>query len=115
MKCKDCLHHEVCSYVNELAVANVVNAENCRMFKDTDGYRAAEIFENCYVIDLTRDLKPVDDRQRETLWLNGGHMNPCGYLYYSKVIMSYMDYIIRHNIKEFDYVGFIGKEELLED
>ena len=77
-------------------------------------YRIAETFENCYVMDLTQYLQPVDAKQREKFWLNG-HMNPCGYLYYSKVSMSYMDYIIRHNIKDFDYVGFIGKEELLQD
>lgn len=49
-KCQDCLHYEVCRFVNALAVANVANAENCRMFKDKKGYRkttdiAREIFE----------------------------------------------------------------------
>ena len=48
--CEECIHYEVCRFVNALAVANVVNAENCRMFKDTKGYRkytdvAREIFE----------------------------------------------------------------------
>lgn len=37
--CKRCVHYEVCRFVNALAVANVVNAENCRMFKDTKVYR----------------------------------------------------------------------------
>jgi hypothetical protein len=50
ISCKRCVHYEVCRFVNALAVANVVNAENCRMFKDTKGYRKAsdvarEIFE----------------------------------------------------------------------
>ena len=76
-------------------------------------YRVAEVFENCYVMDLTRHMPQVDDLQREKFWLYG-HLNPLGYVFYSKVIMSYMDYIIRHHIKDFDYVGFIGKEELLE-
>jgi hypothetical protein len=26
------------------------------------------------------------------------------------MVMSYMDYIIRHNIKDFNEVGFIGKK-----
>lgn len=76
-------------------------------------FRMAEVFENCYVMDLTRYMPPVDDLQREKFWLYG-HLNPCGYVYYSKIIMSYMDYIIRHNVQDFNYVGFIGKEELLE-
>lgn len=37
--CKDCLHYEVCRFVNALAVASVVNAENCRMFKSAKSYR----------------------------------------------------------------------------
>ena len=76
-------------------------------------YKTAEVFENCYVIDLTRHMPEIDDLQREKFWLHG-HLNPLGYVFYSKVIMSYMDYIIRHHAQDFNYVGFIGKEELLE-
>jgi hypothetical protein len=76
-------------------------------------FRVAEVFENCYVMDLTTYSPAVDDLQKEKFWLHG-HLNPCGYVWYAKIIMSYMDYIIRHNIQDFNYVGFIGKEELLE-
>ena len=65
------------------------------------------------MIDLTRHMPEIDDLQREKFWLHG-HLNPLGYVFYSKVIMSYMDYIIRHHAQDFNYVGFIGKEELLE-
>ena len=71
------------------------------------------MFDNCYVMDFTRYAPVVDELYREKFWLNG-HMNPCGYVLSAKQIMSYMDYIIRHNIQDFNYVGFIGKEEILE-
>ena len=64
--CKDCLHYEVCRFVNALAVANVVNAENCRMFKDAKGYRKAsdvarEIFEEMLpALSYTRFASPLE-------------------------------------------------------
>ena len=76
-------------------------------------FRVAEVFDNCYVMDLTRYAPKVDALYREKFWLHG-HLNPCGYVLSAKQIMSYMDYIIRHNIQDFNYVGFIGKEEILE-
>lgn len=76
-------------------------------------YRIAEVFENCYVMDFAQYAPVIDDFYREKFWLNS-HLNPCGYILSAKQIMSYMDYIIRHNIQDFNYVGFIGKEELLE-
>lgn len=76
-------------------------------------FRVAEVFENCYVMDFTTYAPVIDDLQREKFWLHG-HLNPCGYILSAKQIMSYMDYIIRHNIEDFSYVGFIGKEEILE-
>ena len=39
----------------------------------------------------------------------GGHMNPCGYILTARQVMSYIDYIIRHNMRDFKEVGFIGK------
>ena len=75
--------------------------------------RVAEVFDNCYVMDFTTYSPVIDELQKEKFWLHG-HMNPCGYILSAKQIMSYMDYIIRHNIQDFNYVGFIGKEELLE-
>ena len=75
--------------------------------------RVAEVFDNCYIIDLTTHYPVIDQLEKDKFWLYG-HLNPCGYVLYSKVIMSYIDYIIRHNIQDFNYVGFIGKEELLE-
>ena len=40
MTCKDCLHYEVCVYVNAKAV-EFARAENCKLFADKNGYRKA--------------------------------------------------------------------------
>lgn len=36
-----------------------------------------------------------------------GHMNPCGYVLTAKMVMSYIDYIIRHDMKKFELVGMM--------
>ena len=35
-------------------------------------------------------------------------MNPMGYLLFAKMIDSYIDYIIRHNMDDFKYTGLIN-------
>lgn len=67
----------------------------------------AERFEWTYVVDLERYLPPVDDDFRRRFYL-GGHLNAAGYLMASRVISSYIDYIIRQNPEDFTQVGFIG-------
>ena len=67
----------------------------------------AAYFDNTYVIDL-REYGPVyDEKFYEHFWI-GGHLNAQGYLLTARMIMSYMDYIIRHNPEDFRQVGFIG-------
>ena len=76
--CKECVHYEVCRFVNALAVASVVNAKNCRMFKDIKDYRKAS------------EWISVGDRLPER---NGRYLTHCNIegqslvcvLYYSKV------------------------------
>ena len=71
-------------------------------------YQFAEVFDNCYVLDL-RQYGPVyDDAFRKKFFL--GHMTPTGYVLTAKMVASYMDYIIRHNMEDFSQVGFIGTE-----
>lgn len=67
----------------------------------------AHIFNNSYVIDLRR-YAPVYDKEFREFFYLGGHLNPCGYILTAQMIMSYIDYIIRHNINDFKKVGFIG-------
>ena len=76
-------------------------------------YRMAEMFSNTYVIDLYEHCVTYDDEFRRNFFL-GGHMNPAGYLFTAKVIVSYIDYIIRHNFPDFKTVGLMGFEYDLE-
>lgn len=70
-------------------------------------YKFAELFSNCYVLDLGK-YGPVFDETFKKRFFLGGHMNPCGYNLIGQMVMSYIDYIIRHNMDDFSQVGFIG-------
>ena len=72
-------------------------------------YDLAEKFDNCYVMDF-RKYAPVQDAEFHEKFYLAGHLNPCGYVLTAKMVMSYMDYIIRHNIRDFNEVGFIGRK-----
>ena len=65
------------------------------------------------MIDLFRYAPLFDQVFRDNFLLHR-HATPTGYLLTAKMIMSYMDYIIRHNMEDFKMVGFIGREHLLE-
>lgn len=70
-------------------------------------YKLADVFSNCYVLDIGKYGPVFDDNFRKKFYL-GGHMNPCGYSLIAQMVASYIDYIIRHNINDFKQVGFIG-------
>ena len=72
-------------------------------------YEIAEKFTNCYVMDF-RKYGPVQDKEYMDKFYLTGHLNPCGYILTAKMIMSYMDYIIRHNMDDFKFVGMIGRD-----
>ncbi len=72
-------------------------------------YDMAELFDYTYVLDF-RKYAPVYDEEFKKNFYMGGHMNPAGYLLTAKMIMSYIDYIIRNNMEDFAQVGFIGKD-----
>lgn len=76
-------------------------------------YAIAGHFENCYVMDLFQYAPPFDQVFQDNFLLHR-HGTPTGYLLAAKMIMSYMDYIIRHNMEDFKMVGFIGREHLLD-
>lgn len=69
-------------------------------------YALAEYFDNAYVIDLHTYGPVFDDRFHEQFYMHG-HMNPSGYLLIAELVDSYIDYIVRHNPKDFESVGFI--------
>jgi len=66
----------------------------------------AKQFKNTYVLDLRKYAPDYDEKFNSVFRL--GHMTPCGYLLTAKMVMSYIDYIIRHNHDDFKEVGFIG-------
>ncbi len=66
----------------------------------------AEVFDNTYIIDLEKYAPTFDEKFRKTFFL--GHMTPTGYILIAKMVMSYIDWIIRNNPSDFDQVGFIG-------
>ena len=67
-------------------------------------YALAEMFDNTYVIDLNKYGVEYNAEWGKLFKLNG-HLNAAGYMYNAKVICSYMDYIIRHNLEKFKTVG----------
>ncbi len=70
-------------------------------------HEMAEIFDNTYVIDLYT-YSPTHTQEFQNKFYLGTHMNPMGYMLLSKMIVSCIDYIIRHNLSDFKQVGFIG-------
>ena len=66
----------------------------------------AELFPNVYVLDF-RAYAPVYDEEFRRLFFYG-HMSECGYLLTAKMVVSYIDYIIRHNMRAFKQTAFIG-------
>ncbi len=71
-------------------------------------HQFSDYFDYTYVIDLFQ-YGPVYDREFRRNFYLGGHLNPAGYLLTSRMIASYMDFIIRNCPEDFAQVGFIGK------
>ena len=69
-------------------------------------YGFAERFSNSYVIDLRQFAPEYDAAFRERFFL-GGHMSPAGYILTAKMLLSYIDWIIRHNMEDFKRMGFV--------
>lgn len=70
-------------------------------------YELSDYFDKSYVIDL-RKYSPIHDEDFHDKFYMSGHLNPCGYLLAAQMVMSYIDFIIRHNMNDFRKVGFIG-------
>ena len=66
------------------------------------------LFPFTYVIDLFK-YAPIHDAEFRRNFYMTGHLNACGYLLTAKMIASYIDYIIRHNMDDFTQIGFVGK------
>lgn len=73
-------------------------------------YDFSRAFSNTYVIDL-RKYGPVYDEEFRKRFYLGGHMNAAGYLFTARMMVSYIDYIIRHDFEAFSKIGFVGYDE----
>lgn len=71
-------------------------------------YGMAELFDNCYVIDL-RKYAPVYDEEFKKNFFLAGHMNAAGYRITALMVESYIDYVIRSNPEDFKQIGFVGE------
>lgn len=65
-------------------------------------FRDSEKAAQAYIIDL--------DTYGQTVYTSG-HMNPSGYILLAEFVDSYIDYIVRHNPKDFEMVAFINPPE----
>ena len=70
-------------------------------------YELCGYFENLYVLDFRKYSPDYGKKFKSNFFLNG-HLNPAGYLITAKMVMSYIDFIIRNNPREFDEVGLIN-------
>lgn len=70
----------------------------------------ASSFSNVYVIDLAKYA--MDQYASDSQWRKDhyayGHLSPAGYEYTAWMFMTYIDWIIRHNMDDFRYVSLIG-------
>lgn len=80
-----------------------VSAEHTRLL-----YELADLFDYTYVLDFEK-YAPVYGEEFKSNFYLGGHLNAAGYMLTAEMVMSYIDYLIRHNMEDFSQVGFIGK------
>lgn len=66
----------------------------------------AKRFTNTYVLDIRKYGPLYDQKMVDTFFR--GHMTPSGYLLTAKMVMSYIDYLVRKYPDDFAQVGFIG-------
>lgn len=65
-------------------------------------------FSNVYLMDMYK-YAPVNNDEFRNQYYNGGHNNAAGYLYSSWILMTYIDWIVRNNFRDFAEIALIGK------
>ena len=69
------------------------------------------LFDNCYCIDLEQfGVQPENVAEWKSIYYNGGHLNALGYNWLAHASVTYIDWIIRHNMNDFRTIQFIGTE-----
>ena len=72
-------------------------------------YNLADLFDHTYVIDFFQYARAFGNEVKKRFYL-GSHMSPAGYSLVAKLVMSYIDYIVRSNFESFAQVAFIGRD-----
>ncbi len=72
-------------------------------------HQLAKFFDRTYVIDLFRYAVPYDAEFCRNFFMDG-HMDAVGYQLTAKMMASYIDYIIRHNLQDFKTIGFVNTD-----
>ena len=80
---------------------------------ETEGYNPvirdmATLFDDVYVIDLYTYGTNIISKGFPKLCMRNGHYNAIGYQYISRIIGTYVDWIIENNPDEFNQIEFIG-------
>jgi hypothetical protein len=70
-------------------------------------YDLAEFFDNSYVLDFKKYAPVYDEKFKEKFYLNN-HLNAAGYAITAKFVISYIDYIIRHNLSDFSEIALVN-------
>ena len=66
-----------------------------------------DMFPRTYILDLRRWAPTYDEAFRRRYFV-GGHMNPMGYIYTARLVLTYLDHIIEQDWDQFTQVGFIN-------
>ena len=93
------------------ALADSMFAGDCtieRHVVTVDQIRAmADIFENVYVIDLEKYGPDYESPEFKSRYFLMGHLNAAGSQYTAWMFLTYIDWIIEHNIEAFSGIAFI--------
>ena len=69
----------------------------------------AKLFDRTYIIDLYEYAVTYDDEFKKKFFMYG-HMDAVGYMLTAKMVASYIDYIIRHNLDDFKTIGYVNTD-----
>lgn len=70
----------------------------------------AGIFQNVYILDIQKYGPDYEDNNFKERYYVGGHLNAMGYQFTALMFMTYINWIIEHNPKDFRQAGFIGTQ-----
>lgn len=71
----------------------------------------ASVFPDVYVIDLEKFGPDYSEGSNiRSNYYMGGHLTAAGYQYTAWLMMSYIDWIVRHNMNDFREAAFIGTD-----